>query len=94
MVERTRPESGWTLTMFGWGLWLRDGRDPCPATRNMFTGDAFILGERVADGLCPVGILLDRLEEYPEECDAPPDVVAEAVRQLRERNPNGTETNW
>jgi len=57
-------------------------------------GAAAVLALDVTLLLTPVGILLDRLTEYPEECDAAPETVTEAVRQLRERNPNGTETNW
>jgi len=52
------------------------------------------LAAGVIRGAVPVGILLDRLTEYPEECEAPPELVAEAVAELRRRNPLGTETNW
>jgi hypothetical protein len=37
----------------------------------------------------PIGILLDRLTEYPEECGAVPETVGECVAYLRASRPNG-----
>lgn len=93
-MTRTKPDDGlWTLSDIGTAL--RFGAFPAYAHRWWhLTGDAKTLAWCVVKGQTPVGILLDRLEEYPEECAAPVEVVAEAVRQLRERNPLGTETNW
>ncbi len=34
-------------------------------------------------GKAPVGVLLDRLEEHPDECEAPAEVVRAAVEWLR-----------
>lgn len=76
---------------------------PCLYFTHTYTGATAGLALRGESGLlclsvlrreAPVGILLDRLEEYPEECECPPDELARVIRQLRERNPNGNETNW
>jgi hypothetical protein len=37
----------------------------------------------------PIGIVIDRLEEYPNECQAPEEIVRAAVAWLRQRHSTG-----
>ncbi len=40
-------------------------------------------------GSCPIGIVLDRMEEYPEEWDGSRELQSEVVAWLRARYPLG-----
>jgi hypothetical protein len=51
------------------------------------TGTAAALAAEVNRFRTPEGILLDRLQEVPEECVAPPELVAAAVNWLRNHPP-------
>lgn len=96
MTRNTPPFGQWRLSWSGAAL-VRSSQTYDTEQRKgikRLRGESWIIAAQVVQKFCPVGILLDRLTEYPEECDAPPEVVAEAVAQLRERNPNGNETNW
>lgn len=78
------------LSMKGRSLWLSGSLLDWRALK----GDALLLGEGVRRQQVPIGILLDRLTEHPEECDASAAELEAAISQLRERNPNGNESNW
>lgn len=58
------------------------------------SGESRTLARGVTYQQTPIGILLDRLTEHPEECDCPPAELEAAIAYLRERNPNGNEGNW
>lgn len=65
----------------------KDGRYVKPY---LLIGEVKVLPFMVAADHTPIGILLDRLEEYPEEvADCDPDTVRQCVAYLRTKYPNG-----
>lgn len=53
------------------------------------SGESALLAVGVLAEETPIGILLDRLTEYPSECALHPSQLADAVEWLRSRHPNG-----
>jgi hypothetical protein len=52
--------------------------------------DSRLLALAVVTGQAPVGVLLDRLEEHPDDAiDMPADLVLQCVQYLREQFPDG-----
>lgn len=60
---------------------------PKSEKRLTFTGTAALLVEQVGKGECPTGILLDRLEECPEEGGGPVSLILAAVAHYRQSHP-------
>lgn len=55
------------------------------------TGGAAKLALGAMDGTTPIGILLDRAGDYPNEFDMTPEMLAKVVNYLRAKYPNGME---
>jgi hypothetical protein len=49
------------------------------------SGQSALLADAVRNEEAPIGILCDRLDEVPEECAAPVEVVRAATEWLRRR---------
>ncbi len=80
-VELWRPEDG------SWSMMVHlQGRSVEMKVR----GDLRTLLNLYTLYQCPVGILLDRLEEYPEEAGSDTTLVAAAVEWLRQRHQGTT----
>jgi hypothetical protein len=50
-------------------------------------GEAGALATSYWSGSCPIGILLDRLQEEPSECEAPAEELKDVVLWLRQQYP-------
>lgn len=60
---------------YSWSVWL--------------TGGAGLLANGVMEGEVPIGILIDRLEEYPYEAGGEGTRLPECVLFLRHEHPDG-----
>jgi hypothetical protein len=58
--------------------------------RLLLSRTANLLAVEVVAARCPLGVILDRLEENPEECEAPPDLLRAVVEWMRAKYPIGT----
>jgi hypothetical protein len=94
-VNPERSPVVWAGISFGWDsvnrpvppvrAYLCFERDGIKCNQRL-KGDSFLLAVGVHQKEVPVGILLDRLEEYPEEvAELPAEQVSEVVRELRRR---------
>jgi hypothetical protein len=74
------------VSPFGRALYIRTVGETWGGGRFLWmSGQSALLADAVCKAEAPIGILCDRLDEVPEECAAPVEVVRAATEWLRRR---------